>query len=280
METFLAFFDDLATWQKFVWLTSVLTLCWALEFALPLHSLSYRKWKHALFNFIFLGFSSAINLLLHPALVLVSLWTADSGFGLLQLVDLPTWAELLLAVALFDLVAQYAAHYMLHNVPILFRFHRVHHSDTEVDATTATRHHPVDYLVRESLSAVVLLLTGAPIAYYIFYRMATLFFGYTSHANFKYPLWIDRTLGLILITPNMHKFHHHDELPWTDTNYGNIFSFWDRLFGTLIVDDPAKVHFGLDIMDANRSGDLRYQLGSPFDPSVVAKAQGQVQAQG
>ncbi len=268
MDTFLAFFDGLELWQKGLWLTAVLFLCWALEFAIPLRNFTYRKWRHAGTNFVYLGMSSAINVLLHPAIVFIALWTSEAQFGLLHMIEWPVWAELLVTFALLDLMAQYVAHYCLHNIPLLFRFHRVHHSDTAVDATTATRHHPVDYVVREVLSGVTLLACGAPASYYIFYRMATLLFGYTSHANFVYPMWVDRTIGLVLITPNMHKFHHHDELPWTDTNYGNIFSFWDRLFGTLVVDDPRKVNFGLDIMDPIHADNVLYQLKSPFDQSI------------
>jgi len=266
MESTMTVFESMPVWQKGAWLTFVLLLCWALEMAVPLAELGYRKWRHVLFNLTFLGLSTTINLVLHPAMVVIALWANHAQWGLLHMVGWPWWVELLLTLALFDFVAQYVAHVLLHQVPVLFRFHSVHHSDTTVDATTATRHHPIDYMVRESMSAVVLFVTGAPVAYYVFYRLTTLFFGYTSHANFRYPRWIDRTLGWVLITPNMHKFHHHHEMPWTDTNYGNIFSFWDRLFGTLVVDDPRKVRYGLDVMDPARDSDFWYQLGTPFRP--------------
>ena len=88
-----------------------------------------------------------------------------------------------------------------------------------------------------------------PFAFYVVYRVASIFFTYFSHANVNVPKWIDKPLSLVFITPNMHKFHHHFERPWTDTNFGNIFSFWDRIFGTLVYDDPKKVVYGLDVLD-------------------------------
>ncbi|MFM7195718.1 MAG: sterol desaturase family protein, partial [Bacteroidota bacterium] len=82
------------------------------------------------------------------------------------------------------------------------------------------------------------------------------------------PAGLDRALSLVFITPNMHKFHHHFERPWTDSNYGNIFSLWDRLFGTFVYDDPKKIRYGLDVLDPAKDQQVRYQLGIPFDKSV------------
>jgi sterol desaturase/sphingolipid hydroxylase (fatty acid hydroxylase superfamily) len=82
------------------------------------------------------------------------------------------------------------------------------------------------------------------------------------------PTWVDKTIGLVFITPNMHKFHHHFERPWTDSNYGNIFSIWDRMFGTLVIGDPKKVKYGLDVLDDKNSGDVLYQFKVPFDKKI------------
>ena len=167
-----------------------------------------------------------------------------------------------------DLFAQYGMHYLLHHVPFLWKFHMIHHSDTHVDATTATRHHPGDYVTREIAALVAIVIFGMPIAYYFFYRIITVFFAYFTHANITVPEWLDRPLSWIIVTPNMHKFHHHFEVPWTDTNFGNIFSFWDRMFGTLVYDDPSKVQYGLDILDDSRDRDILYQFKIPFDKNI------------
>lgn len=273
LDSLLVFFDDMASWQKLVWIAAVLTFCWTLERLVPLAQFNYRKWHHAGINFIFLSFTMVINFGFGFINLWVCNWTQVNEFGLLSMLTLPVWAELLMTVMVLDLFAQYVSHYLLHHVPFLFRFHRIHHSDTKVDATTGTRHHPGDFVVREIMSVGVVLLLGAPMSYYVFYRMATVFFGYTSHANFAFPRVLDRTLGWVFITPNIHKFHHHEERHWTDTNFGNIFSFWDRLFGTLVIDDPKKVVYGLDIMDASRDEDVAYQLKSPFNASIQSPKQ-------
>jgi sterol desaturase/sphingolipid hydroxylase (fatty acid hydroxylase superfamily) len=122
--------------------------------------------------------------------------------------------------------------------------------------------------LREVFALFAAILVGAPISYYLTYRIITIFFTYSTHANISVPSWVDKTVGLVFITPNMHKFHHHFERPWTDSNYGNIFSIWDRMFGTLVIDDPKKVRYGLDVLDDTTSGNLKYQFGIPFNKTI------------
>lgn len=268
MEAFLDFFEQMPSWQKLAWIFICLSITWIIEGAAPLVSLNYKKWKHAGVNLIFLSTSILINLLFGIATVGVFLWAKANGIGFLYMVDLPIWAELLLAIMFLDFMAQWLAHYLLHKVKWMWKFHLVHHSDTKVDATTGTRHHPGDYLVREVFSLAAVLVFGIPIAFYLFYRIATVFFTYMTHANITVPAWLDKPLSLIFITPNMHKFHHHFERPWTDSNFGNIFSFWDRIFGTMVYDDPRKVRYGVDVLDDDLSENVGYQFKVPFDKSV------------
>ncbi|MEM7454212.1 MAG: sterol desaturase family protein [Planctomycetota bacterium] len=268
MTAILNFFESISTGQKFAWILAVLTCCWILEKAVPLFRLSYRKWKHARVNLTFLCFTAVINIAFTALIVGMGGWTSSNQFGLLHLIDVPVWVGLLISIATFDLFSQYIAHYLLHKVAFLFKFHRVHHSDTKVDATTGTRHHPCDYVVRELMSVAVFVLLGCPFSYYVIYRLTTIFFSYTTHANISVPRWLDSTLGLVFVTPNIHKFHHHHEMPWTDMNYGNIFSIWDRLFGTLVVDDPGKVTYGLDVMPDEEDENVMFQLKSPFNSRI------------
>jgi len=113
-----------------------------------------------------------------------------------------------------------------------------------------------------------ILITGMPVAFYIIYRIASILFTYFSHANISLPVWLDKMISIVFITPNMHKFHHHYERPWTDSNFGNIFSFWDRIFGTLVYGDPKQVQYGVDVVDPSKSEDLLYQFKLPFDSSI------------
>ena len=206
MENFIAFFETMPNSYKLIWIFVCLIVFSLLEGGIPLAQFNYKKWRHGGKNLIFLSTSLVVNLLFGLATAGVFLWTAQGSFGLLQMVDWPVWAELLVAVLLLDLFAQYVSHYFLHRVSWMWRFHMIHHSDTEVDATTGTRHHPIDYFIREFYSLGVIILTGMPLSFYIFYRVATIFFTYFSHANIRVPLWLDKPLSFIFVTPNMHKF--------------------------------------------------------------------------
>jgi sterol desaturase/sphingolipid hydroxylase (fatty acid hydroxylase superfamily) len=268
MESFLHFFETMPAWQKLAWIFTCLGISWLLEGGFPLFQLGYRKWKHAGVNMVFLSTTIAINLLFGILTLGVFLWIGQNQFGLLHLVELPVWVELLIALMIFDLVAQYFVHYLLHRVKWMWKFHMIHHSDTKVDATTGTRHHPGDYVLREVFSLAAVVIIGAPLAFYLFYRIVTVFFTYLTHANVMVPKWIDKPLSWIFVTPNMHKFHHHYERPWTDTNFGNIFSIWDRLFGTMVYDDPRKIRYGLDVLEDSTDENIAYQLKIPFDKKI------------
>jgi len=268
MEEFLTFFETISSGQKALWIFGVLGIMTLFEFGFPLVRFRYKRWRHTGVNLIFLLTTMLINLMFGFAIAFASSWQSSIELGLLYLIDFPVWIELLLAIMVFDLIAQYFVHYLLHKVSFMWRFHMVHHSDTHVDATTGTRHHPGDYVMRELFGLIALLLLGAPFAYYVFYKITVVFFTYLTHANIRMPLWLDKTLVLVFITPNMHKFHHHFERPWTDTNFGNIFSFWDRIFGTMVQDDPSKVEYGLDVADGTKDENLAYQFGLPFNKDI------------
>lgn len=265
MDGFLLFFEEMPTWQKLVWVLLCLAGSWLLEGSFPLVRLDYRKWRHARVNGAFLATTVAINTLFGVATVIAASWTEANGFGLLHLVALPAWAELVLALLALDLAAQYWAHYLLHHVKWMWRVHVVHHTDTKVDATTGTRLHPVDYTVREVFALGALVLVGAPLAYYLVYRVVTVFFTFVSHANVAPPPGLDAALSLVFVTPNMHKFHHHFERPWTDTNFGGILSIWDRIFGTFVYGDPREVRYGVDVADDGRDEEVVHQMMLPFD---------------
>ena len=274
MESFLEFFETMPSWQKLLWIVICLSLNWIGEAIKPLFSFDYAKLKHIGTNLVFLGVDLTINVLFGLATIGIMVWLSANQVGLLYWVDLPLAIELLLGIMILDFMAQYLVHYLLHNVPWMWRLHMVHHSDTHVDATTATRHHPGDYLLREVFSLIAIVIGGIPLAYYLFYRILTVFFAYFTHANISLPRALDRALSYIIVTPDMHKFHHHFERPWTDTNFGNIFSFWDRMFGTLVYDNPKNIVYGLDVTDDSKDLDLAYQYSLPWNKDIKVESRG------
>jgi sterol desaturase/sphingolipid hydroxylase (fatty acid hydroxylase superfamily) len=264
MDSLLLFFEQMPTWQKLAWVMACLAVSWLLEGSFPLLRLPYRKWRHAGVNAAFLATSLVINAAFGFASVASVTWTASTQLGLLYLFDLTPLLELCVALIVLDLVAQYWAHYLLHRVKWMWRFHVVHHSDTKVDATTGARLHPGDYAVREIFALGALIVTGAPLAFYVVYRITTIFFTFLTHANVSPPRWLDASLSWVFVTPNMHKFHHHFERPWTDTNFGGILSIWDRAFGTLVYGDPREVRYGVDVADSELDEDVVHQFALPF----------------
>ncbi len=268
MEDIVAYVEQMESWQKLLWIFICLSFNWIGEAIKPLFNFDYKKLKHIGVNFVFLTSDILINLVFGIVTVGIFAWAATNQFGLLYLVDWPLWLELTIAVMMLDFAAQYLVHYLLHTIPFMWRFHMIHHSDTHVDATTATRHHPGDYVTREIFALIAILVFGIPLAFYLFYRFCTVFFAYFSHANIKLPKALDQVLSYVIVTPDMHKFHHHFERPWTDTNFGNIFSIWDRMFGTLVYQDPKDIKYGLDMLDDSRSQDILYQFKLPFDKNI------------
>ncbi len=272
MEQFLLFFETMPTWMKALWVFFMLGFFWVLEGYYSLVVLKYKKWKHARVNLVLLLFVMAINAVFGIVTVGVFNWLEASQFGLLHLFNAPVWLELLIAIAILDLIAQYFVHFCLHKVPAMWRLHLVHHTDKNVDATTGTRHHPIDFIIRETFALVAVIITGMPIAFYLFYRILSVAFTYFTHANISLPKWLDKGLSYVIVTPNMHKFHHHYQLPWTDSNYGNMLSIWDRLFGTFVYGDPSKIRYGIDIADHTDDESIVVQLGIPFSKKVSSKS--------
>ncbi|MGI9327342.1 MAG: sterol desaturase family protein [Pseudomonadales bacterium] len=262
MDGFVEFLNGLSAGERsgllFVFLFSAIVI----ERLFPLLRID-KPLQHIGVNLLFLLGIGVVNTLV-AVLAFVILRVHEWTFGLLHWLELSLWADLLIAIVALDFVAQYAAHWMLHNFKWLWRFHVVHHSDTEVDASTGTRLHPGDFLFREVLVVVTIVALGLPIAGYFLYRLLTPFFSYATHANIQLPVWIDQPLSWLLVTPNMHKVHHHAEQPWTNCNYGNILSVWDRLFHTYAYAHPREIEYGLDVLDGSRDRELRYLFTLPF----------------
>ena len=121
---------------------------------------------------------------------------------------------------------------MEHKIKVLWRFHLIHHTDAHVDTTTANRHHPGESVIRFVFTTLAVLVVGAPMWMVMLYQSMSVVLSQFNHANIGLPGWLDRGLSWFIVTPDMHHVHHHYIQPYTDSNYGNIFAFWDRLFGT------------------------------------------------
>ena len=137
-------------------------------------------------------------------------------------------------------------HITEHKVPLLCRFHIVHHADNNVDVTTGLSHHPVESVLRGIFFFMGVALSGAPMYAVMIFQTLIVIATQISHANISLPKWLDKVVSIIFVSPNMHKVHHHWKQPYTDSNYGAVLSIWDRLLGTFMSLDPKEIRYGLD----------------------------------
>ena len=273
MSAFLLFFEQMPVWQKLGWVIFCIAVFWLIEGYYRDVNNPYDKTRHAKTNFGLLSLVMVINVVFGVLTAGVFIWLNQSNFGLLNYVTAPVWVELALSIMVLDLIAQYGVHYLLHKVPWMWRLHMVHHSDKYVDVTTGTRHHPFDFVLREVFALIAVVIMGMPVSFYLFYRILSVLFTYWTHANIALPLSVDKALSYLIVTPGVHKFHHHRSMPWTDKNFGNILSVWDRLFGTFVYGDRKEIIFGVDRADHLNDQSFLTQLGLPFSSKVKPLSQ-------
>ncbi|WP_299120605.1 sterol desaturase family protein [uncultured Tenacibaculum sp.] len=266
METIVNYFETIPSSHRSIILVGGITFFWLIESAVPLFKFKYNKWKHAWPNLFFTGTTVIINFTLAFLLLKTADWVQANNFGLINwLPTMPLWLYVVLGVLFLDFFGAYLAHYVEHKVKPLWMVHLVHHSDHKVDTTTANRHHPLESVIRFTFTLLGVFLVGTPIAIIMLYQSMSLIFTQLTHANIKMPRKLDKILSYVLVSPDMHKVHHHNLLPYTDSNYGNIFSIWDRLFGTYMELDREKIIYGVDTFpDEEKNSSLKELLKQPF----------------
>ena len=167
----------------------------------------------------------------------------DVNFGLFNVVDWPLWFEFLLTIILFDL-AIYLQHVATHHIPILWRLHKVHHADRDIDATTALRFHPVEIAFSMLYKVLLVVLLGPTVFAVLVFEIILNGCAMFNHANLRLPSALDRALRLFIVTPDMHRVHHSAEIGETNSNYGFSLSIWDKIFKTY----TAQPRYGHDQM--------------------------------
>jgi len=216
-------------------------------------ALKTRRW---LTNVGMLVVSSISLRLIFPAAAMgAALWAETQGLGLFRHLAMPSWMAGLAAMVILDL-AVWFEHLLSHKVPLLWRIHRVHHSDPGFDVTTALRFHPIEIVVSMVWKALVVVALGAPVWAVLIFEIVLNGAAMFNHANLSLPIWLERWVRLLVVTPDMHRIHHSTDRRETDSNYGFNLSIWDRLFRTYTA-EPALGQDNIDI------GLAEYRDGSP-----------------
>ena len=267
MYELINYFENIPTIHRSILIVGGITIFWFLEGLFPLVRFNYKKWQHAIPNFFFTLTTIVINLSMAFLLLNTSDWTIHNNFGLLQWIPgLTLWGEIILGVLLLDFVGAYLPHYTEHRIKPLWMIHLVHHSDPNVDTTTANRHHPLESIIRFLFTLLGVFIIGTSIGIVMLYQALSLVSTQFNHANIRLPKKLDQWISYIIVSPDMHKIHHHYRLPYTDTNFGNIFSIWDRMLGTFSNYEREKIIYGVDVFpDKKKNSQIKSLLKQPFE---------------
>ena len=252
---FLAIFFTMAGWE-----------IWS-----PRRQLSQSKGLRWLTNLGMLVVSSLLVRVLFPAAAVGAAVAAEqNGWGLFHLWAVNPLVAGVIAFVLLDF-AVWLEHWASHKIPLLWRFHKVHHSDRDFDVTLAVRFHPVEIVISMVWKAAVVVALGAPVLAVLLFEIVLNGTAMFNHSNARVPLGIDRWLRLLIVTPDMHRVHHSVYRSEHDTNFGFNFSFWDRLFN-LYTPQPRDGHermtIGLSAYQISATSNLLWALILPFRPNV------------
>ncbi|HRO68723.1 MAG TPA: sterol desaturase family protein [Chitinophagaceae bacterium] len=252
--------------ERMAILVGGLLIFWIIEGAIPLLPLRYKKtkFKHAVVNFGFTLLHLVIHTLLAILIVKLSDWCMHQNFGMVYWFNAGIGMSILIGVLALDF-SSWLVHLVMHKVSVLWRFHLIHHSDNNVDVTTGLRHHPGDSLLRGVFFLLLIFISGAPVYSVMVYQTLVVLTTAFTHANISLPKRLDNALSYVIVSPNMHKVHHHWKQPFTDSNYGAVFSIWDRLLGTFMKLDTKDIRYGLDRYYPNeKDEDFISLLKKPF----------------
>jgi sterol desaturase/sphingolipid hydroxylase (fatty acid hydroxylase superfamily) len=253
--------------ERLAFIVGSLLILWMIEGAIPLLPLRYKKNKarHAAVNLFF----TVVHIVIHTGfgilIVLLSDWSKENQFGLVYWLNASVVASIIISALMLDFFGAWLSHVIEHKVPLFWRMHIIHHADNNIDVTSGLRHHPLESVWRGLFFLIAIFISGAPMYGVMIYQTLLTVFTGVTHANISLPRWLDKGMSYILVSPNMHKVHHHWKQPFTDSNYGGVFSIWDRLFGTYKTLEPKDIRYGLDRYYSNdKDEDLVALLKKPF----------------
>ncbi|MEE9499487.1 MAG: sterol desaturase family protein [Nitrospinaceae bacterium] len=214
----------------------VLVLMLVLESLIPRHPTVDSKPRRLAINFSLTGVNVLlVRLLPAGAAVGTATYAGEHGWGLLNYLDWPVAVEMAVGVVFLDLMI-YLQHVVLHMIPFFWRFHKVHHSDLDLDVSSGFRFHPVEILASMIYKMGLIAAIGPSVLTVVVFEAILSGMAQFTHSNIKLPLGLDRALRWVFVTPDMHRIHHSVEMAETNSNYGFNLSLWDRLLGTYIHD--------------------------------------------
>ena len=209
-----------------------------------------------------------MNLIFSAAIVGTAAYTQKNQLGILNLVEIATWLKVLVTVAFMDFML-YVWHLLNHEMPLLWRFHRVHHSDLNMDVSSATRFHIGELAISAVIKISVIFFLGASALGVLIFESAVVLCAQFHHSSLKVPKWFETIFWVLFVPPSMHRIHHSVIIKERNTNYGTIFSLWDRFLGTLLKDvDQDGIRIGVGAYRKPYKLNFHQLLAMPFTRPV------------
>ncbi|MFC1534266.1 sterol desaturase family protein [Thermodesulfobacteriota bacterium] len=236
-----------------------------LELLAPYRLSSVSKVKRWINNLALALFNSiVINLIFSAAIAGTATYVQIHKLGILNMIPAPIWLKILFTVAFMDFIL-YIWHLLNHKMPFFWRFHRVHHSDLNMDVSSATRFHIGELAISAVIKISVIFFLGADLLGVIIFESAVVLCAQFHHSCLKIPRWFENIFWIFFVPPSMHRIHHSVVIKERDSNYGTIFSFWDRIMETLITRvDQAGIRIGVGAYPKAEKLDFHQLLIMPF----------------
>ena len=254
---------------RFILFSGGLALFLVLELLNPYRPSSVSKWKRWVNNLALSLFNSLlIQLIFSSAIVTTAFYVQTHKLGILSMLEAPPWLKILITVAFMDFML-YVWHLLNHEVPLLWRFHRVHHSDLNMDVSTATRFHIGELAISVIIKICIIFFLGASYAGVLIFESAVVLCTQFHHSSLKVPKWFETAWWIFFVPPSMHRTHHSVIIKERDTNYGAIFSIWDRILGTLLTNvDQKRIRIGVGAYTKPDKLNFHRLLTMPFTRPV------------
>ncbi len=251
-----------ATVQVVLFLATIIIL-WLLELRIALSVAS--KWRHTKRNLKFVITALPLQLCLSVAIIAISAYTGLHNLGILNLISFRNhvWLKYLCGFVLLDFF-EYIYHRVMHKIPSLWVFHQIHHSDEDVDVSTTLREHPIETVIRLVFQMLWVFLSGASISILLLRQTIQTLSNLFAHSSYRLPAPMENVLSKLFITPGLHHVHHHFKMPYTDCNYGDVLSTWDRLLGTYRVLPKSEIVYGVDCYPDAANADFKGLVTHPF----------------
>ncbi|CAH0995539.1 hypothetical protein EMA8858_01662 [Emticicia aquatica] len=266
MQTIISYFNAAPDSDRILLLTFSFFIFWNLEYFLNFNK-NFNKWSHLSLNAKFMLSAAPVQFLLGILMNFTLKWTQNHQFGLFHWMIIKNPLLLFIATFFFLDFCEYSYHVLMHKVKSLWQFHLVHHVDTHVDVSTTLREHPGETAIRLLFTTVWVFIGGVSLWVLIFRQFIQIASNVMAHADVRIPEKIDNILSSIFVTPNFHQVHHHYLQPYTDSNYGDVLSIWDRFFGTYSCLKENEVVFGVDThLQENKIDTFSKLLKLPLEP--------------